>query len=186
MLRSHWKDNLSSYLNSTWKYVLSNKHLSFEGIFVLKYKIYICISCSFDYGRKWWLIHSSSFYPSNKPLCVKVGIDMRLFRDPITMDYAFGWARKTKTEKRGHYYHAQSCVMEKKVLFFTYDTLKQERHKPYFKEYFKSISELEVQFVLLKLRLIEYIYVFKKENKSFLFCWKRERPNFIKIQRIYT
>ena len=30
------------------------------------------------------------------------------------------------------YYHTQSCVIEKKVPFFTYDTLKQKRHKLYF------------------------------------------------------
>ena len=29
-------------------------------------------------------------------------------------------------------YHTQSCVIEKKVPFFTYDTLKQKRHKLYF------------------------------------------------------
>ena len=98
---------------------------------------------------------------------------MWLFRDPITMDYAFGWARKTKTEKRGHYYHAQSCVMEKKVLFFTYDTLKQERHKPYFKEYFKRVSELEVQFVLLSVRFCR-VYKIQKETNHIL-CNKKEK-----------
>ena len=30
------------------------------------------------------------------------------------------------------YYHTQSCVIEKKVPFFTYDTLKQKRRKLYF------------------------------------------------------
>ena len=117
-----------------------------------------------EWNDGWFIRHLFS----NKALYIKVRTDMRLFGEPITMDYAFGWARKTKTEKRGHYYHAQSCVMEKKVLFFTYDTLKQERHKPYFKEYFKSISELEVQFVFLKLRLVECTYIQREKIASYL------------------
>ena len=39
------------------------------------------------------------------------------------------------------YYHTQSCVIEKKVPFFTYDTLKQKRHKLYFFQNISSVSE---------------------------------------------
>ena len=132
-------------------------------------------------GNDGWFIRH---FFQNKALCIKARTDMRLFGEPITMDYAFGWARKTKTEKRGHYYHAQSCVMEKKVLFFTYDTLKQERHKPYFKEYFKSISELEVQFVFLKLRLVECIYIQREKNRL-VFAVKQKIRTFHETANMY-
>ena len=75
----------------------------------------------------WTIFHSFYKIPSYKSIMHKdrnISI-RRLFGDPITMDYPFGWTRKTKTENRGHYYHAQSCVMEKKVLYFTCDTFKK-------------------------------------------------------------